>query len=98
MESTETHTAMEKKGVTMSQKSPQLDAVDWLVLQDSGFAEGREAAQHWEEWCSDPDNRAGYVYIKQFVRDLRKLPPPRLPTREELLADANADKTRDGFH
>jgi ferric-dicitrate binding protein FerR (iron transport regulator) len=89
---------MEKQGATMSQKSPRLDAVDWLVLQESGLAEGRDAAQYWEEWCADANNRAEYVFIKQFARDLRKLPPPRLPTRQELLADAKADKERDGFH
>jgi hypothetical protein len=82
----------------MSQKSLPLDAVDWLVLQDSGWAEGREAAHHWEEWVTHASNRAEYVFIKQFVRDLLELPPPRLPTRQELLADAAADKEKSGFH
>lgn len=84
--------------MTMSQKPLPLDAVDWLVLQESGYAEGRDAAQHWEEWCADANNRAEYVFIKQFARELRKLPPPRLPTRQELLADAAADKGKGDFH
>jgi len=82
----------------MSQKPLPLDAVDWLVLQDSGLTQGRDAAQHWEEWCADANNRAEYVFIKQFTRDLRKLPPPRMPTRQELLAEAAADKDKGGFH
>jgi ferric-dicitrate binding protein FerR (iron transport regulator) len=82
----------------MSQKSQPLDAVDWLVLQESGWAEGQKIAQHWEEWCADANNRAEYVFIKQFARELRKLPPPRLATRQELLADAAMEKGRGDVH
>ena len=84
--------------MTVNHKPLPLDAVDWMVLQESGRAGGRDAAQHWETWCADANNRAEYVFIKQFARELRKLPPPRLPTRQELLADAAADKIKGGFH
>jgi ferric-dicitrate binding protein FerR (iron transport regulator) len=76
----------------MIQKTSQ-EAVNWLVLNESAGAEGWEISQHWEEWSTDPDNRAEYWNVMQLALALRELPPPALPSRQELLDDVAREES-----
>ncbi len=66
------------------------EAVEWFVHNESDTAEDAELAQHWEQWCEEPGNRADYVFLLQLAQDMRQLPPPTKASRMELLKDVAA--------
>lgn len=69
------------------------EAVEWFVHNESGTAEDAELAQHWEQWCAEPGNRADYVFLLQLAQDMRQLPAPSEASRKELLKDIAADES-----
>jgi hypothetical protein len=79
-----------EKGVVVSQKVSR-DAIEWFVLNESGAEPSEAGALDWEQWCVVPGNNAEYVGILELALQLRALPPPELPSREVLRADAEAD-------
>jgi hypothetical protein len=76
-----------EKGVTVKTKTSH-DAFEWFVLNDSGGLMQAANWPLWDAWRHTPGNSAKYIQILEFIEELRKLPPPKLVRREELVEDA----------
>lgn len=75
------------------ESSPSLqDAVDWLVENTSEAELDRTVLSQWRRWSGDPRNSAAYAGMIEWMRQLRQLPPPSMPSAAALLADVAAER------
>lgn len=78
--------------VAGSQRS--IDAARWFVEHEAGEElEGTRLAA-WEEFLSDPENRAAYARLVEWRHAAQALARPPGPTEEELRQDAIAEFSR----
>ena len=70
------------------------EAINWFVANESNEELRRIAEPDWEDWCARAKNRADYAEVIRLRNEIGALPPPTLPSREELLMDAAGGDSR----
>ena len=68
------------------------EAIEWLVINDSGKKQGKGSEARWEFWRRNRFNRNEYLGILEMMEDAREFAPPPLVSGAALRADAEADE------
>jgi hypothetical protein len=66
-------------------------AIEWFVENESDRAAEEAVVLNWEDWFGDPANEAEYISVVEMCLQIRRLPPPSIVSREDLLRDARAE-------